>query len=317
MGQEVESIETLDLELHGRPCSTAAFLLRGDANVLIETGPASSLPVLLPQLRARVERLDWILVTHIHLDHAGAVGALARHYREAKVGVHPRGVRHLADPSRLWAGAKAVYGVETERLWGALEPISPERLVPLADGERIELGDRLIEAIHTPGHARHHLALHDPASGDLFAGDALGIQHPAATVVRPTTPPSEFDLARALDSAERIRALGPERIWLTHFGRGQGGVEELCAAAAAALRRWSERAEALLAEGADEEAALVALREAAAEWEAAMPGEARATVEATNSVALNLAGIAQAAARRATADQGCQDEPRRTRWVKG
>lgn len=291
MRRRTREIELLDLCLHGRARSTAAFLIRGRSNVLVETGPGSTLPQLLEQLDRAVDRLDWIVVTHIHLDHAGALGALAARFPEARIGVHPLGARHLIDPSRLWASAQRVYGAQTERLWGGMEPVAAERIVTLDDRARIELDDGCLSVLHTPGHARHHLSLLDETSGSLFAGDAIGIQHPASPVIRPTVPPPDFDLGLALASIERIAGLAPTALWLTHFGAAHGRAVGVCEQASEALRRWCGLVERLGAEGLDDARLLRAVTRQVDAWEAPIPPAARATIEGTNSIALNVAGI--------------------------
>ena len=136
-----------------------------------------------------------MVVTHIHLDHAGGVGDVARSFPEATVYVHPKGARHLADPTRLVDSAARVYGPLLDSLYGRLDPTPAERIHVLEDGETIPVSsNRALVAVDSPGHAKHHVALHDTLSGVLFAGDAVGVKLPDAGVLRPSTPPPDFDL---------------------------------------------------------------------------------------------------------------------------
>src|ERR687891_701910 len=209
----------IDTKMHGGDGITAAFLLRGRQTALIETGPKSSYPVVRAGLDdLGVDRLDWIVVTHIHLDHAGAAGTLARDFLEATVAVHRVGALHLVSPAKLWASAGRIYGDEMDRLWGGIDPIPEDRIRSLDDGDEIDLGDRRLLAVDTPGHARHHHAFVYDSTGIALCGDALGVRLPDVGVVRPATPPPEFNLELAIASIEKIRSVGATSLWLTHFG---------------------------------------------------------------------------------------------------
>lgn len=234
-------MDTIDALMHGAPGVTAVFLVQGRATALVEAGPSTSIDAVMEGLAARgVERLDWIVVTHIHLDHAGAAGALARRFPEAKVGVHPVGAPHLVDPAKLWSSAARIYGDKMEALWGSMEPIPQERVHILNDGDSIDLGGRTLTAVETPGHARHHHSLLDDATGTMFTGDALGVRLPDIAVTRPATPPPEFNLEDALASIQKIKERRPQQLALTHFGVQDVPVDEMCDSAAEALRRWAE-----------------------------------------------------------------------------
>lgn len=235
----------IDTHMHGRPGITGAFLLGGDRTALLETGPRTSLQHVLDGLEANgVTDLDWIVVTHIHLDHAGAAGTLAARFPNAKVAVHEVGAPHLVDPSKLWSSASRIYGDAMERLWGGIDPIDPDRIHVLRDGDKIDLGGRTIQAIETPGHAGHHHAYLDDLSGVVFTGDALGVRLPETGVMRPATPPPEFNLESAIGSIRKIRSAGAASLWLTHYGASDRGidptsVEETCDRAIDALERWA------------------------------------------------------------------------------
>ena len=235
---------TIDTHMHGRVGITGAFLLRGEKTALLETGPRSSIEHVLAGLEAAgVETLDWIVVTHIHLDHAGAAGTLAQRFPEATVAVHEVGARHLVSPDKLWSSASRIYGDAMERLWGGIDPVEEDRIRALTDNDTIDLGGRTLRAIDTPGHAGHHHAYFDDATGVVFTGDALGVRLPEVGAFRPATPPPEFNLEAAIASIERIREVRPESLVLTHFGGiGAGdqplGVDEACDAGIEALRTW-------------------------------------------------------------------------------
>ena len=233
-------MELIDTRMHGVQGVTAVFLVEGRSTALIETGPQTSLDSVMGSLADRgVDRLEWIIVTHIHLDHAGSAGALARRFPEAKVAVHPIGAPHLADPSKLWSSAARIYGDKMEELWGGMEPIEPGRIHALEDGEVIDLGGRTLTAIETPGHAKHHHAFLDDATGTIFTGDALGVRLPGVAVTRPATPPPEFHLEDAIASIEKIRERSPRQLALTHFSVPDIPPDEMCDSAIEALNRWA------------------------------------------------------------------------------
>jgi glyoxylase-like metal-dependent hydrolase (beta-lactamase superfamily II) len=244
----------IDTLLGGWERVTAGYLIEGPAPVLIETGSQSSVPVLLAalaQIGVGPEELAGVAVTHIHLDHAGGVGDVARAFPSATVYVHEKGARHLADPTRLIDSASRVYGPLLDSLYGRLDPTPPERLHVLEDGEEIVVGpDRTLVAIDSPGHAKHHLGLHDSLSGVLFAGDAVGVKLPDGGVLRPSTPPPDFDLDQALASLAKFAARRPSGIALAHYGL-LSDPSELLAEADDTLRRWAETAEAAFREGVD------------------------------------------------------------------
>jgi glyoxylase-like metal-dependent hydrolase (beta-lactamase superfamily II) len=238
--------QIVDTKMHGRPGITGAFIVKGEQTALVETGPKSSLEALLGGLsELGIDEVDWIVVTHIHLDHAGAAGTLARRWPRARVAVHHVGAPHLIDPSKLWSSAARIYGDAMESLWGGIDPIAEERLVVLNDGDVVDLGGRTLRAVDTPGHARHHHAFLDDSTGICFVGDALGVRLHDIGVVRPATPPPEFNLEDAVKSIERIRELGASSLILTHYGPSDDGArplspDEACDAAIESLRRWEE-----------------------------------------------------------------------------
>ena len=212
----------LDHHFRGSPGVIASYLVvDDDALTLIETGPASTLDTLLAGIRqagfdpGQIER---VIVTHIHLDHAGGAGALLRLLPRAKLFVHPVGAPHMIDPERLMASATRIYGDLMGPLWGEMLPVPAERVRMLADGDKVVAGARTLVAYDTPGHAFHHLALHDPDTGSVFTGDVAGVRLKGTRHVRPPTPPPEFAPEAWQRSIAKIRSLGPRRLYLTHFG---------------------------------------------------------------------------------------------------
>jgi glyoxylase-like metal-dependent hydrolase (beta-lactamase superfamily II) len=290
-------MQIIDTKMHGRDGITGAFLVEGERRALIETGPKSSLEHVLAGLReAGVDTLDWIVVTHIHLDHAGAAGSLASVFPEATVAVHEIGAPHLIEPSKLWASASRIYGDEMETLWGGIDPIPPQRIRRLQDGDKIDLGGRILQAIETPGHARHHHAVLDDSTGTLFSGDALGVRLPDNGIMRPATPPPEFNLEAAVASIERIRDLSPTRLCLTHFGPNDEGVaaqdvDGVCKGAIEALNRWAGYVQAARRVTSDlDEAAVKVQRSAEEDLAGELPSGVVDRLEQTTSTWMNTWG---------------------------
>ena len=219
LGNDVFHVDT---RMGGYEGITSGYLIRSSRPCLIETGTARSAPTViaaLAELGLGPEDLATIVVTHIHLDHAGGVGDLARDYPNAQVVVHERGARHLADPAKLVASARRVFGPDMDRLFGDLLPVPQERLVVLGETGHVDLGDgRALEAFHNPGHASHHVGLVDTHTGDLYTGDAAGTYVPETAEVRPSTPPPDFDLDLTLSSLARMRDARPDRLLFSHFG---------------------------------------------------------------------------------------------------
>jgi glyoxylase-like metal-dependent hydrolase (beta-lactamase superfamily II) len=218
-----------------RPRLAAAYVVRGSATAaVVETGSATAVPHILSALDERGiarELVAWVVVTHVHLDHAGGAGALLRELPNAKLAVHPRGARHMIDPSKLIAGTEAVYGRErTRQLYGEVLAVAPDRVVEAGEGFTIELGERRLRVMDAPGHAKHHFVLHDERTQGFFSGDTFGISYreldgPAGPFVFPTTTPVQFDPEAMHATLDRLVASRPERVYLTHFGALEGGVE--------------------------------------------------------------------------------------------
>lgn len=288
IGPGVVQIDTL---LGGWRRMTAGYLVEGPSPVLVETGSQSSVAVLLDALEGLgvgPGDLAGVAVTHIHLDHAGGVGDVARAFPNATVYVHEKGARHLADPTRLVASAERVYGPLLDGLYGRLDPTPPERLHVLTDTEQVEIGPgRVLTAVDSPGHAKHHLGLHDSVSGILFAGDAVGVRLPDAGVLRPATPPPDFDLDQALRSLRKFAARRPSGIALAHYGL-LDEPETLLEEAEATLRGWAETAEQAFREGRD---IAEALEERYSIDTSHVPPAQREKLEVLNGFHSNAAGL--------------------------
>ena len=226
-----------------RPRLAAAWIVRGKGSAaVVETGNAAAVPRILAALEGaglRREDVSHVIVTHVHLDHAGGAGALLRELPRAKLVAHPRGARHLVDPSKLAAATAAVYGAEAfHALYGVLVPVPAERVVEAPDGLSIDLGGRPLRMLDAPGHAKHHFVVHDVASRGFFTGDAFGLSYretdgAAGPFMFPTTTPVQLDPPAYHATLERMLAERPERMYLAHYGMLEGDIP----ARAAALRR--------------------------------------------------------------------------------
>lgn len=281
----------IDTLLGGWERVTAGYLITGPAPVLVETGSQTSVPALLAvldDLGIAATDLAGIVVTHIHLDHAGGVGDVAAAFPKATVYVHEKGARHLVDPTRLVASAAMVYGDLLDSLYGRLTPTAAERVRVLGDGDEVSVGGgRVLTAVDSPGHAKHHLAVHDSESGVLFAGDAVGVRLPDAGVLRPATPPPDFDLDLALGSLRRFAARRPVGVALAHYGLVPDPLDSLDEAEAV-LTHWAEVAER--AWRADEDIAS-SLEAAFGHELAGVAPEHREKLETLNGIHSNAAGF--------------------------
>jgi glyoxylase-like metal-dependent hydrolase (beta-lactamase superfamily II) len=249
----------------------AAYLIVDTGRAaFIDTGHNAAVPRLLEALDAiglPREAVDWVIPTHVHLDHAGGAGLLMRHLPGARALIHPRGARHLIDPTALVEGARAVYGVEVVRqTYGTIEPIAAARVVESHDGQRLRLGSRELLLIDTPGHARHHHCIWDERSRGWFTGDTFGISYREfdgadGAWIFPSTTPVQFEPEALRSSVQRMMAMQPQCLYPTHFGR-VGGVERLAAQFLATLDRFEADGLALLARLPDDAPArLAALKE--------------------------------------------------------
>ena len=214
---------------HGRARGDASYLIvESGRAAFVDTGTHWSVPNLLEALGALglgVEEVDYVLLTHVHLDHAGGAGTLLRSLPRAQVLVHPRGAAHLIEPARLIAATRAVYGEQAfQAQFGEIASLPAERVATVEDGQRLAFGGRTLEFLHTPGHALHHVCILDRDRRELFAGDTFGISYresdtAVGAFVFPTTSPSQFDPEQLHASVSRIAALTPRCAYLTHYGR--------------------------------------------------------------------------------------------------
>jgi glyoxylase-like metal-dependent hydrolase (beta-lactamase superfamily II) len=218
-----------------RPGLAAAWIVKGRVSAaVIETGTARSVPKVLAGLSAHgVDRGDvsHVIVTHVHLDHAAGAGALLAELPRARLVVHPRGARHMIDPAKLLAGAAEVYGgmEPIRQLYGDVLPAPADRVDEAPEGTLVELGGRELRILDAPGHARHHFVVHDPFTSGFFTGDTFGISYrehdtAAGPFLFPTTTPVQLDPPALRASVERMLALHPERMYLTHYGMLQGDI---------------------------------------------------------------------------------------------
>ena len=221
-------IHTIDTGFF-RPQFDAAYLIveHGRA-AFIDCGTAFSVPRMLAALDdagLTPANVDWLILTHVHLDHAGGAGALMTHLPNAQLVVHPRGSRHMIDPEQLWAGASAVYGEAVmEQTYGRLIPVPAARVTEATDGGIIDLAGRPLRCVDTPGHAKHHIAVYDARANACFTGDVFGLSYrdfdtAAGPFILPTTSPVQFDPLALHASIDRLLALQPQAMYPTHYGR--------------------------------------------------------------------------------------------------
>lgn len=226
---------TIDCHYMGTPRTTAAYLLReGDRAAFVETNTNQAVPRLLEALRDEgltPAQVEYVIVTHVHLDHAGGASMLLEHCPHATLLAHPRAAKHLVDPSKLVESAQRVYGeARFAELYGTIAPAPEARVRTLGDGESLTWGSRTLTFLHTRGHANHHFCIHDSGTNAIFTGDAFGLVYPdlqsGGSFAIPSTSPTDFDAAAAKQSLDRIVASGAERVYPTHFG-GHGELQAI------------------------------------------------------------------------------------------
>ncbi len=223
-----DGISAVD-SVYDRREQTAIHLLIEDGRAaVIDTGTSHAVPHVMAALKARgvaPGQVDYVILTHVHLDHAGGAGQLMARFPNARLTVHPRGARHVIDPSRLLAATVAIYGErETRRLYGEILPVPRERVIETPEGTTLRLAGRELLFLDAPGHARHHVVVRDAMTGHIFAGDTFGLSYrdldqDGRQFSFPTTSPSQFDPAQLHRSIDRMLSLGPEAIYVAHFGR--------------------------------------------------------------------------------------------------
>jgi glyoxylase-like metal-dependent hydrolase (beta-lactamase superfamily II) len=295
LGHEVFEIDT---RMAGHDKITAGYLIRSERPCLVETGTAPSAPVVrdaLARLGVGPADLATVVVTHIHLDHAGGVGDIATMFPAAEIVVHQRGARHLADPRRLMDSARSVYGSRLEALFGVLAPTPAERIRAVEERGSIDLGGgRRLDSHYSPGHAKHHVGLIDSASGDLYVGDAAGVFIEETQDLRPATPPPDFDLAQTLGSLRMFAALAPTRLMFSHFGP-VGDVARTLERSAEELNVWVERTRQAHNTGLDLDHAVAMVTEQTRQRYAALRPDADPALsvrfERQSGAATNVAGI--------------------------
>ncbi|MFH1003792.1 MAG: MBL fold metallo-hydrolase [Chloroflexota bacterium] len=235
-------IYMMDDGLYAMPGFGSVYLLNEAKKALVESGPAVSAGAVLAGIREiglRPDEIDYIIVTHVHLDHAGGAGTLAREMPRATVVAHHRGAKHLIDPSRLVNSSTETRGKESVAHYGEVLPIAADRVHGVHDGERLRLGDgQELEFIDAPGHAFHELCIHESRNGGIFTGDAAGIYLVDGAVLLPTHPPPSFNLEAAVSTLERLIARQPSRIYFSHFGMGEPG-EAVLQRAKSQLLAWA------------------------------------------------------------------------------
>ena len=219
-------LDYVDLHFRGRPQIIATGILHGPAGVaLVDPGPGTTLETLTSALAAKgisFGDVRQLLITHIHLDHAGATGSIVEKHPHIDVLVHTRGARHMIDPSKLLASAGRLYGQDMDRLWGEVKPVDAARIRVLEGGETIGVAGREVKVEYTPGHASHHVSYFDTASRVAFVGDTAGIRRGSGAYVMPPTPPPDIDIEAWRESERKILAWNPDTLFLTHFGPHQG-----------------------------------------------------------------------------------------------
>lgn len=216
-------LRCIDLHFQEQPGVIAAYLLEdAGERALIEIGPTSTLDTLVQALRdmeVEPESISKVLVTHIHLDHAGAAGTFIRRFPQAHLYVHEIGAPHMLDPTKLLASAQRIYGDMMGPLWGDFEPVPEGKLTTIGEGDSIEVGNRQLAVLYTPGHASHHVVFYDRDRGGVFTGDVAAVRLQGYDYVRPPTPPPDIDLELWSESIDRVLDLHPRDIYLTHFGQ--------------------------------------------------------------------------------------------------
>ncbi len=224
-----KGIFQIDLETGGFKQLIASYILRGEKNLIVDSGPTSSIPNLLLGLKEigiKPQDVSYLALTHIHVDHGGGVGTLLKSLPKAKVIVHPRGLTHIVDPARLWAASKETLGFAAET-FGAPEPVPQDKILLASEGLTFNLGAGLtLKTIETPGHAAHNLSYYEHLNKSLFAGDSAGAYFPEYETVFPTTPPP-FRPDVALISIDKMIKLNPEALCYSHFGKASNATKRL------------------------------------------------------------------------------------------
>ena len=265
----VSGVHYVDVGVFGAAERGAVYLIDAARPAVVDTGTGANYERVLDALETvgvAPSELEVIALTHVHLDHAGGAGYLARACPNAEVYVHPIGAPHVVDPARLVDGTKAVVGAQWEH-YAEPVPVPAERLTEVEDGDAIDLGDRALDVYHAPGHAPHQVVFHDAADGVVYTADAAGIYVPRIDAVEPTTPPPNFDLEGCIDDVETVRSLDPGVLCYYHYGPAETGdrLDEY----ERTLVEWVEAVDRKRAELGDDEAVIdhfVAESDLASAW---------------------------------------------------
>jgi glyoxylase-like metal-dependent hydrolase (beta-lactamase superfamily II) len=291
-----DGVAVIDTHHMGRPHVVATYALLGDEPALVDPGPASTLPAVeagLADHGLALGDIRHIVLTHIHLDHAGASGLILARSPRAHVYVHERGAPHLVDPSRLVSSAAQLWGDQLETLWGRTVPVDPAAITTFVGGETLPLGRHTLRAYDAPGHAKHHLVWHDESSGGVFVGDNCGVRLPGVAFTRPATPPPDVDLGAWLRTLDLIESLRPRWLLLTHFGAFDDPAFHL-ADFRERLLRWAELVRSGLAAGRSDEEQIAALnRLGLAEAAGLAAPEQAALSQQSGDLALSWRGLAR------------------------
>ncbi|HLE54366.1 MAG TPA: MBL fold metallo-hydrolase [Thermoplasmata archaeon] len=243
-----------DIRMFQQDAFGAVYLIDDDRKAIVETGTSWEVPRILEAVRAfglKTEDVDALIVSHIHLDHAGGAGFLLESMPRAKVYVHEKGYKHLADPTKLLASAQAALGAESE-YFGTMVPIAEKRLVSVMDGDRLDLGKHELVFLDSPGHAPHELTILDEANRCVYTGDAAGLYFPGDEILMPVTPAPAFDLEKNLQTFERLLSLEPRALLFSHYGphrRPKEAIESMMAAYPAWARLVREKLPAIGEDG--------------------------------------------------------------------
>jgi len=252
-------IHLIDLEPAGIKNFVGCYVLIGENTAIVETGPASTVQNLLlglEELGVEPKEVEYVAVTHIHLDHSGGAGKLMKHLPKAKLLVHPRGAPHMANPENLWIKSSEALR-ELAKIYGKPEPLSQERIIAVSDGMTFDLGNEIrLKATETLGHASHHIAYYEPQSNGVFTGDAVGVHLSKFNLVIPITPPP-FRMEKALASLEKLGELQTTFLYFTHFGMASPPKEKL-----EACKRRLELWERITRKGIERGQGLEAIRDA-------------------------------------------------------
>ncbi|SHK16166.1 Glyoxylase, beta-lactamase superfamily II [Nocardiopsis flavescens] len=295
LGDDIFAIDTM---LAGYPGIVSSYLIRTERPCIIEVGTAGSARVLHDAVLAlglSPADLATIVVTHIHLDHAGGTGDMAALFPNAEIVVHERGARHLADPGRLMRSAAMVWGDRLDTLFGRMHPTEARRIRSVGRTGEIDLGGgRTLSTHYAPGHAKHHMGLVDSLTGDLYVGDALGVYNQLTGDIRPATPPPDFDLPACLDTLRLFSDIGAQRLMFSHFG-AVGDVAETIDRAEAELHLWVDTVRASHGSTGDLDHAIAMVRDKVVSRYRPLPPdaspEAAAVLDTLSGAEANVSGI--------------------------